>query len=64
MEDFVEKFGKILEKVLTKFEKFDKVLFEKYGIKIKSGLIVGGTLLAIIVIIVVKVVLSYLWSML
>ena len=64
MEEFLDKCGKILEKVLNKFEKIDKVLFEKYGIKIKTGLIIGGTLLVIIVAIVVKIVLGYLWSML
>lgn len=68
MEDLFKKiYDKIIDIIFAINKKFEKVsdkIFEQAGIKVNIGAIVMGALGVIILILVVKSILGWLWSML
>lgn len=68
MEDLFKKiYYKIIDIIFAINKKFEKVsdkIFEQAGIKVNIGAIVMGALGVIILILVVKSILGWLWSML
>lgn len=68
MEDFFKKvYDTIVDFMFAINKKFEKVsdkIFEQTGTKINIGAIVMGTIGVIVLLIVVKSILSWLWSLL
>ena len=68
MEDFFKKvYDKIVDIMFTINKKFEKVsdkIFEQTNMRINFGAIVMGAIGVIVLIIVVKSILSWLWSLL
>jgi len=68
MEEFFKKaYDKVVDLMFAinkKFEKVSEKIFEQTGTKINIGAIVMGAIAVIILLIVVKSILGWLWSML
>lgn len=68
MEDLFKKiYDKIIDIIFAINKKFEKVsdkIFEQAGIKVNIGAIIMGVLGVLILILVVKSILGWLWSML
>ena len=68
MEDFFKKvYDTIVDCIFAINKKFEKVsdkIFEQTGTKINIGAIVMGAIVVIVLLIVVKSILSWLWSLL
>jgi hypothetical protein len=62
MNEIFDKITDIIDNIANKNNKLTETIFEKTGIKINVGLIVGGILLVIIVLIFVKAILGFLFS--
>jgi hypothetical protein len=62
MNDIFDKVTDIIDKIAKKNNKLNETIFEKTGMKINAGLIIGGILLVIVVLIFVKAILGFLYS--
>lgn len=60
----MEKFEEIVEIVLKKFEKASEWIFEKTGVKVNVGMIVGSAFLILVFAIVILNLLKYIFSLL
>jgi hypothetical protein len=62
MNDIFDKVTDIIDNIAKKNNKLNETIFEKTGMKINAGLIIGGILLVIVVLIFVKAILGFLYS--